>query len=78
MLVDDLLSDLRKAGFYAQGYADDIIIMVGGRFEGVVSERIQYNRANGLKSWTNGFPTSALIKLVDNRKVQILEDDLNQ
>ncbi|GJQ83221.1 hypothetical protein Trydic_g14577 [Trypoxylus dichotomus] len=41
LLVDDLLSDLRRAGFYAQGYADDITIMVSGRFEGVVSERMQ-------------------------------------
>ncbi|GJQ65258.1 hypothetical protein Trydic_g7385 [Trypoxylus dichotomus] len=41
LLVDDLLSDLRRAGFYAQGYADNITIMVSGRFEGVVSERMQ-------------------------------------
>ncbi|GJQ85546.1 hypothetical protein Trydic_g10845 [Trypoxylus dichotomus] len=41
LLVDDLLSDLRRAGFYAQGYADDITIMVGGGFERVVSERMQ-------------------------------------
>ncbi|GJQ67996.1 hypothetical protein Trydic_g16736 [Trypoxylus dichotomus] len=39
--VDDLLSDLRRAGFYVQGYADDITIMVSGRFEDVVSERMQ-------------------------------------
>ncbi|GJQ68737.1 hypothetical protein Trydic_g17269 [Trypoxylus dichotomus] len=31
LLVNDLLSDLRRAGFYAQGYADDITIMVSGR-----------------------------------------------
>ncbi|GJQ77492.1 hypothetical protein Trydic_g20883 [Trypoxylus dichotomus] len=41
LLVDDLLSDPRRAGFYAQGYADDITIMLSGRFEGVVSERMQ-------------------------------------
>ncbi|GJQ68110.1 hypothetical protein Trydic_g16792 [Trypoxylus dichotomus] len=41
LLVDDLLSDLRRAGFYTQGYADDITFMVSGRFEGVVSERMQ-------------------------------------
>ncbi|GJQ79072.1 hypothetical protein Trydic_g5328 [Trypoxylus dichotomus] len=41
LLVDDLLSDLRRAGFYAQGYADNITIMVNGRFEGVISERMQ-------------------------------------
>ncbi|GJQ83205.1 hypothetical protein Trydic_g15793, partial [Trypoxylus dichotomus] len=41
LLLDDLLSDLRRAGFYAQAYADDITIMVSGRFEGVVSERMQ-------------------------------------
>ncbi|GJQ84416.1 hypothetical protein Trydic_g3889 [Trypoxylus dichotomus] len=44
LLVDDLLSDLREAGFYAQGYADDITIIVGGRFVGVVSERMQVGR----------------------------------
>ncbi|GJQ67279.1 hypothetical protein Trydic_g8180 [Trypoxylus dichotomus] len=31
LLVDDLLSDLRRAGFYAQSYTDDITIMVSGR-----------------------------------------------
>ncbi|GJQ78507.1 hypothetical protein Trydic_g11622 [Trypoxylus dichotomus] len=31
LLVDDLLSDLRRVGFYAQGFADDITIMVSGR-----------------------------------------------
>ncbi|GJQ85857.1 hypothetical protein Trydic_g15317 [Trypoxylus dichotomus] len=36
-----VLSDPRRTGFYAQGYADDITIMVSGRFEGVVSERMQ-------------------------------------
>ncbi|GJQ79622.1 hypothetical protein Trydic_g16463 [Trypoxylus dichotomus] len=39
LLVDDLLSDLRRAGFYAQGYAGDITIMVSGRFEGVRERR---------------------------------------
>ncbi|GJQ73827.1 hypothetical protein Trydic_g18765 [Trypoxylus dichotomus] len=41
LLVDDLLSDLRRAGFYAQCYTDDITIMVSGRFESVVFESMQ-------------------------------------
>ncbi|GJQ84924.1 hypothetical protein Trydic_g530 [Trypoxylus dichotomus] len=36
-----LLFDLQQAGFYAQGYADDITTMVSERFEGVLSERMQ-------------------------------------
>ncbi|GJQ72418.1 hypothetical protein Trydic_g3497 [Trypoxylus dichotomus] len=34
LLVDDLLSDLRRAGFYAQSCADDITIMVSGSLQG--------------------------------------------
>ncbi|GJQ70406.1 hypothetical protein Trydic_g22835 [Trypoxylus dichotomus] len=41
LLVDDLLSNLRRAGFYAQGYADDITIMVSGR-NMVPKRRVKY------------------------------------
>ncbi|GJQ67271.1 hypothetical protein Trydic_g8174 [Trypoxylus dichotomus] len=40
LVVADLLSDLRWAGFYARGYADDITITASGRLECVVSERM--------------------------------------
>ncbi|GJQ72386.1 hypothetical protein Trydic_g3468 [Trypoxylus dichotomus] len=39
--MDNLLCNLREAGFYAQGYADDIAVMVSGKFEGMVCERMQ-------------------------------------
>ncbi|GJQ80620.1 hypothetical protein Trydic_g9206 [Trypoxylus dichotomus] len=41
LLVGDVLSDLREAGYYAQDYADDIAIIITRKFEGVVSEGIQ-------------------------------------
>lgn len=41
LVVDDLLSELQIGGFHAQGYADDITIMVCGKFEVVVSARKQ-------------------------------------
>ncbi|GJQ70735.1 hypothetical protein Trydic_g668 [Trypoxylus dichotomus] len=41
LVVDDLLSDLREASFCALAYPDDIIIMISGKFEDVVSERMK-------------------------------------
>ncbi|GJQ75428.1 hypothetical protein Trydic_g23596 [Trypoxylus dichotomus] len=41
LLVNDLLFDLGEAGLYTLDYADDITIVVSGRFEGVVHERMK-------------------------------------
>lgn len=41
MVADELLVKLSECGFYAQGYADDIVILVQGKFEETVSDRMQ-------------------------------------
>lgn len=38
LLVDSLLVRLNKSGFYAQAYADDIAIGIGGLCEATVGE----------------------------------------
>ena len=41
LVVDDLLVMLEGDGFKVQGYADDVAILIGGKFEETVSERLQ-------------------------------------
>jgi ribonuclease HI len=41
LVIDDLLERLNRSGVYAQGYADDICIMVAGKFQGTISELLQ-------------------------------------
>jgi hypothetical protein len=40
LVVDGLLCDLNDSGVYAQGYADDVAILVRGRFNETVSDLI--------------------------------------
>ncbi|GJQ83786.1 hypothetical protein Trydic_g5647 [Trypoxylus dichotomus] len=65
LLVDDLLFDLREAGFYSQGYVDDVTMMVSGMFNGVVSERMQA-ALRLVQIWCRreGWPENELSKLV--------------
>jgi hypothetical protein len=42
LVVDDLLVSLSGGGVYAQGYADDICLLAGGKFPNTVSGLIQW------------------------------------
>jgi hypothetical protein len=39
--VDKLLRELNEGGYYAIGYADDIAILINGKFLQTVSEVLQ-------------------------------------
>jgi hypothetical protein len=39
--VDGLLGELKEGGYYATGYADDIAILINGKFPQTVSEVLQ-------------------------------------
>lgn len=41
MVVDSLLNRLNRAGFYAQGYSDDVSILICGDFEGTVGDLLR-------------------------------------
>jgi len=41
MVVDSLLHQLNRAGFFTIGYADDITILLNGKFEGVLCNLMQ-------------------------------------
>ena len=40
LVVDALLEILNRNGFYTQGYADDITILIRGKFNGTISDRM--------------------------------------
>jgi hypothetical protein len=42
LVVNDLLEELRREGFHAYGYADDISIVVGGRFLSTLRNLMEY------------------------------------
>lgn len=50
LVVDDLLEELNEKGYYAQGYADDIVIAVQGPCESTISELMQ-NALNITQTW---------------------------
>jgi hypothetical protein len=50
LVVDDLLIKLNKLNFYTQGYADDIVILIKGRFTNIVSEKMQ-TALNSVARW---------------------------
>jgi hypothetical protein len=41
LVVDDLLWELNHRGYYTVGYADDIAILINGKFPQTVSEVLQ-------------------------------------
>lgn len=41
LVVDELLDNLERRGFEVVGYADDVVIIVRGKFEDVIFERMQ-------------------------------------
>lgn len=41
LVVDELLDSLERRGFEVVGYADDVVIIVRGKFEDVIFERMQ-------------------------------------
>ena len=47
LTMDELLWDLSEAGYYSIGYADDIAIIIRGKFPSTVSEVLQ----NALRDW---------------------------
>ena len=56
LTMDDLLRDLNEAGYYSIGFADDIAIIIRGKFPSTVSEVLQ----NSLKRLENCFNRTKL------------------
>lgn len=56
----ELLYQLRVAGFHAEGYTEDITIIVYGKFEGIVSEKVQV-RLKFVQRWCQkeGLPVNS-------------------
>ena len=52
LTVDELLWDLNEAGYYSIGFADDIAIIIRGKFPSTVSEVLQ-NALKRLENWCN-------------------------
>lgn len=50
LVIDGLLCELQRKGFYAQGYADDLAILVNGKFGLVVSGMMQ-QALNTVENW---------------------------
>lgn len=50
ILIDGLINRMTNEGFYCLGYADDIAVVVKGRFASVVSERTQ-RAINIIQNW---------------------------
>ncbi|KAL1448474.1 hypothetical protein WDU94_005530 [Cyamophila willieti] len=55
MVVDNLLNLLTTSGYEVIGYADDVVILIRGKYEEVISDLMQ-NALNQILSWcqTNG------------------------
>ena len=53
MVVDDLLIELDSTGVYSQGYADDIVVMVRGKFEETLVSVLQ-GSLNLIQNWCRG------------------------
>jgi ribonuclease HI len=53
LVVDDLLVKLNSRGYYAQAYADDIVIFIREKFPGTISE-IMSNALKCLDEWCTG------------------------
>jgi ribonuclease HI len=75
LVVDDLLIKLNKLGFYAQGYADDIVILIKGPFSSTVSEKMQIAlnsvaRWCRLKNLTINPSKTELILFTKNKKLK--------
>jgi hypothetical protein len=52
LVVDGLLGELNEGGYYAIGYADDIAILINGKFPQTVSKVLQ--TALGLDWYSSG------------------------
>ena len=76
LVVDDLLNSLEEKGFEVVGFADDVVIIVRGKYDSVVSDRIQI-ALNLALSWCNreklGINPSktVLIPFTNRRKYQV-------
>lgn len=74
LVVDDLLTDLNAAGYKTVGYADDIAIIVSGKFAGTVSDTMQA-ALKRTERWCNGQGLSvnpgktALVTFTNRRKL---------
>lgn len=53
LVVDDLLRSLEEKGFEVVGFADDIVVIVRGKFDNIISERMQW-ALNFTQSWCGG------------------------
>ena len=65
LVVDDLLKSLEAKGFEVVGFADDIVILVRGKFDNIVSERMQealeYTQSWCIKEGLSINPSKAVI-----------------
>ena len=52
LTMDKLLWDLNEAGYYSIGFADDIAIIIRGKFPSTVSKVLQ-NVLKRLENWCN-------------------------
>lgn len=50
VVVDDLLRKITDEGYCVLGYADDIVILIKGKHDGVISSRMQ-SALNKIKEW---------------------------
>jgi hypothetical protein len=57
LVVDELIEGLNENGYNAMGYADDITILVNGKFPNTVSELLQ-EALNMVKQWCERTPLS--------------------
>jgi Reverse transcriptase (RNA-dependent DNA polymerase). len=52
LTMDELLRDLNEAGYHSVGFADDIAIIIRGKFPSTVTEVLQ-NALKRLENWCN-------------------------
>lgn len=82
-MVDELLDSLERRGFEVVGYADDVVIIVRGKFDSVISSRMQI-ALNHTLSWCQkeklGINPSktTIVPFTKRRKVQLHPLFLNQ
>lgn len=50
LVVDDLLVDLTQKGYYVQGYADDIALVIFGKFPSTLSD-LMNNALRNVNNW---------------------------
>ena len=82
IVVDDLLTSLSNNGFDSQGYADDLVIIIKGKHEEVISNLMQ-NALNLIWDWCTDSGLSinpsktVIVPFTRRKKVAIVAPSLN-